>query len=107
MSQLDTTFSALSDGTRRAIVARLAEGETSLSDLAAPFDMSLTAVSKHMRVLSDAGLVTIEKRGRTRHCRLRGAPIKEAVDWLQKYEAFWIDRFDALARHLAKEDTSS
>ncbi|MEO9528630.1 metalloregulator ArsR/SmtB family transcription factor [Roseibium sp.] len=104
MPQLDQTFSALSDGTRRAIVARLAEGETSLSDLAEPFDMSLTAVSKHLRVLSDAGLVDIEKRGRTRHCRLRGAPIKEAVDWLGKYEAFWIDRFDALARHLANED---
>jgi DNA-binding transcriptional ArsR family regulator len=105
MPQLDSTFSALSDSTRRAIVARLASGETSLSDLAEPFDMSLTAVSKHLRVLSDAGLVDVEKRGRTRHCRLRGAPIKEAVDWLSKYEAFWIDRFDALARHLANEDT--
>ncbi|MEP3046223.1 MAG: metalloregulator ArsR/SmtB family transcription factor [Roseibium sp.] len=105
MTHLDTTFSALSDGTRRAIVAQLADGEATLSDLAAPFDMSLTAVSKHMRVLSDAGLVTIEKRGRTKHCRLRGAPIKEAMDWLSKYEAFWIDRFDALARHLAKEDS--
>ncbi|WP_208984010.1 ArsR/SmtB family transcription factor [Roseibium aggregatum] len=103
MPQLDATFAALSDGTRRAIVARLADGETSLSELAEPFDMSLTAVSKHLRVLSNAGLVDIEKRGRTRHCRLRGAPIKEAVDWLSKYEAFWIDRFDALARHLAKE----
>ncbi|WP_417710603.1 ArsR/SmtB family transcription factor [Roseibium aggregatum] len=104
MPQLDATFAALSDGTRRAIVARLADGETSLSELAEPFDMSLTAVSKHLRVLSDAGLVDIEKRGRTRHCRLRGAPIKEAVDWLSKYEAFWIDRFDALARHLAREN---
>jgi len=103
MSQLDATFSALSDGTRRAIVARLAGGETPLSDLAEPFDMSLTAVSKHLRVLSDAGLVDVEKRGRTRHCRLRGAPIKEAVDWLSKYESFWIDRFDTLARHLAKD----
>ncbi|MEO0979689.1 MAG: metalloregulator ArsR/SmtB family transcription factor [Pseudomonadota bacterium] len=107
MAQLDATFSALSDGTRRAIVARLADGETTLSDLAAPFDMSLTAVSKHLRVLSDAGLVDIEKRGRTRHCRLRGTPIKEAVDWLSKYEAFWIDRFDALARHLAREENGT
>ncbi|QDG76888.1 helix-turn-helix transcriptional regulator [Labrenzia sp. PHM005] len=105
MQQLDATFSALSDGTRRAIVARLANGEATLSDLAAPFDMSLTAVSKHMRVLSEAGLVDIEKRGRTKHCRLKGAPIKEAVDWLSNYEAFWLDRFDALALHLAKEDT--
>ncbi|MGV2976779.1 MAG: ArsR/SmtB family transcription factor [Labrenzia sp.] len=105
MQQLDATFSALSDGTRRAIVARLANGEATLSDLAAPFDMSLTAVSKHMRVLSEAGLVDIEKRGRTKHCRLKGAPIKEAVDWLSKYEAFWLDRFDALALHLANKDT--
>ncbi|WP_420414544.1 ArsR/SmtB family transcription factor [Roseibium sp.] len=105
MQQLNATFSALSDGTRRAIVARLANGEATLSDLAAPFDMSLTAVSKHMRVLSEAGLVDIEKRGRTKHCRLKGAPIKEAVDWLSKYEAFWLDRFDALALHLANEDT--
>lgn len=104
MPQLDATFSALSDGTRRAIVARLADGEASLSQLAEPFDMSLTAVSKHLRVLSDAGLVDVEKRGRTRHCRLRGAPIKEAVDWLSKYEAFWTDRFEALARHLARDD---
>ncbi|MEP2704919.1 MAG: metalloregulator ArsR/SmtB family transcription factor [Roseibium sp.] len=107
MPHLDSTFSALSDSTRRAIVARLADGEATLSDLAEPFEMSLTAVSKHMRVLSDAGLVDIEKRGRTKHCRLRGAPIKEAVDWLSKYEAFWIDRFDALARHLAKEDSKT
>ncbi len=105
MPQLDATFSALSDGTRRAIVSRLAVGETTLSELAEPFDMSLTAVSKHLRVLSEAGLVDIEKRGRTRHCKLRGAPIKEAVDWLSKYEAFWIDRFDALARHLASEES--
>jgi DNA-binding transcriptional ArsR family regulator len=105
MQQLDATFSALSDGTRRAIVARLANGEATLSDLAAPFDMSLTAVSKHMRVLSEAGLVDIEKRGRTKHCRLKGAPIKEAVDWLSKYEAFWLDRFDALALHLANKAT--
>lgn len=104
MPQLDATFAALSDGTRRAIVARLADGEASLSDLAEPFDMSLTAVSKHLRVLSDAGLVAIEKRGRTRHCRLRGAPIKQAVDWLNNYEAFWTDRFEALARHLAKDN---
>ncbi|PVB61662.1 metalloregulator ArsR/SmtB family transcription factor [Labrenzia sp. 011] len=104
MTHLDATFSALSDSTRRAIVARLSDGEASLSELAEPFEMSLTAVSKHLKVLSDAGLVEIEKRGRTRHCRLQGAPIKEAVDWLSKYEAFWLDRFDALARHLAKED---
>lgn len=104
MTQLDKTFSALGDGTRRAIVARLAGGEIALSDLAEPFDMSLTAVSKHVRVLSDAGLVAVEKRGRTRHCRLEAAPMKEAVDWLIDYRKFWGDQFDSLARHLAKEE---
>ncbi len=99
---LDATFMALADPTRRAIVARLAEGEAPLSDLAAPFDMSLTAVSKHVRVLTDAGLVAVEKRGRTRHCRLEAAPMRGAVDWLNGYRRFWEGQFDALARHLAE-----
>jgi len=103
MQQLDSTFTALGDATRRAIVARLAEGEAPLSKLAEPFDMSLTAVSKHVRVLSDAGLVRIEKRGRTRHCRLEAAPMKDAADWLKSYEKFWQDQFASLARHLASE----
>lgn len=104
MNQLDQTFAALSDATRRAIVARLAEGEASLSALADPFDMSLTAVSKHVRVLSDAGLVAVEKRGRTRHCRLQAAPMKDAAEWLAFYRRFWEDQFDALARHLATKE---
>ena len=103
MPQLDAVFSALSDATRRAIVARLASGETTLSDLAEPFDMSLTAVSKHVRVLSDAGLVELDKRGRTRHCRLRAAPMKDAADWLDGYREFWSDQFDSLARYLAAD----
>lgn len=103
MPQLDAVFSALSDATRRAIVARLASGETTLSDLAEPFDMSLTAVSKHVRVLSDAGLVELDKRGRTRHCRLKAAPMKDAVDWLNDYREFWSDQFDSLARYLATD----
>lgn len=104
MNQLDQTFAALSDATRRAIVARLAEGEAPLSALADPFDMSLTAVSKHVRVLSDAGLVAVEKRGRTRHCRLQAAPMKDAAEWLAFYRRFWEDQFDALARHLATKE---
>jgi DNA-binding transcriptional ArsR family regulator len=104
VNQLDQTFAALSDATRRAIVARLAEGEASLSALADPFDMSLTAVSKHVRVLSDAGLVAVEKRGRTRHCRLQAAPMKDAAEWLAFYRRFWEDQFDALARHLATKE---
>jgi DNA-binding transcriptional ArsR family regulator len=104
VNQLDQTFAALSDATRRAIVARLAEGEAPLSALADPFDMSLTAVSKHVRVLSDAGLVAVEKRGRTRHCRLQAAPMKDAAEWLAFYRRFWEDQFDALARHLATKE---
>lgn len=102
MNHLDATFSALADPTRRAIIAKLAEGELALSKLAEPFNMSLTAVSKHVGVLSDAGLVEVDKRGRTRHCRLRAEQMKEAFDWLNGYRQFWHDQFDALARHLAK-----
>lgn len=103
MPDLDRTFAALSDGTRRAIVAQLAEGESSLSDLAEPFDMSLTAVSKHVRVLNEAGLVSVSKRGRTRYCRLEAEPMKDASDWLDDYRKFWVDRFAALARYLNEE----
>ncbi len=103
MENLDATFAALSDGTRRAILHRLMAGESRLSDLAAPFDMSQTAVSKHVRVLSDAGLLIVEKRGRTRHCRLNAGPMKQATDWLADYQAFWTQQFDNLAHHLAGE----
>ena len=100
---LDTVFSALSDATRRAIIARLSGGEATLSDLADPFDMSLTAVSKHVRVLSDAGIVELEKRGRTRHCRLTAENMKQAADWLSDYSAFWTAQFDSLGAYLQEE----
>ena len=100
MHSLDSTFTALGDPTRRAILARLAEGEAPLSEIAEPFDMSQTAVSKHVRVLSDAGLVEVKKRGRTRYCRLSAEPMREACDWLQHYQAFWEQAFAALARHV-------
>ena len=103
MQQLDNTFSALGDTTRRAIVAALADGEQPLSKLAEPFDMSQTAVTKHVNVLSKAGLVIVEKRGRTRHCRLDAAPMKEAIDWLKYYEAFWNDKFAQLSKHFEKK----
>lgn len=103
MPDLDRTFAALSDATRRAIMARLATGETPLSDLAEPFDMSLTAVSKHVRVLTDAGLVSVMKRGRTRYCRLEAKPMKDASEWLDDYRRFWIDQLDSLARYLEEE----
>ncbi|GAB5467068.1 MAG: metalloregulator ArsR/SmtB family transcription factor [Rhodospirillales bacterium] len=100
---LDRVFAALGDGTRRAILTRLSRGETPLSEVAAPFEMSQTAVSKHVRVLSDAGLVQVTKRGRTRYCRLQAAPMKEAADWLEAYQRFWEDSFAALAKHLEDE----
>ena len=100
MDSLDQVFTAVSDGTRRAILARLTLGEAPLSEVAEPFDMSQTAVSKHVRVLSDAGLVEVAKRGRTRYCRLVAAPLKDAAEWFETYERFWTEQFDALARHL-------
>lgn len=102
MQNLDATFAALSDGTRRAILERLMQGEVRLSDLAEPFEMSQTAVSKHVRVLNNAGLLVVEKRGRTRHCRLNARVMKDASDWLSNYQSFWTQQFDNLAQHLAK-----
>jgi DNA-binding transcriptional ArsR family regulator len=103
MENLDSTFAALSHGTRRAILERLVQGESRLSDLAKPFNISQTAVSKHVRVLSDAGLLIVERRGRTRHCRLNAEPMKAATEWLIDYRAFWTHRFDNLAQHFARE----
>ena len=101
MENLDRTFAALTDETRRAILAQLRQGEARLSDLAEPFDMSQTAVSKHVRVLSNAGLLVVEKRGRTRHCRLNASVMKDASDWLADYQSFWTRQFENLAQHLA------
>lgn len=101
---LTRTFAALGDGTRRAILARLSEGEAALSEIAEPFEMSQTAVSKHVRILSDAGLVRIVKRGRTRFCSLDPAPMQAATDWLDTYRRFWERQFDALAKHLEETD---
>lgn len=103
--QLNQTFAAIADTTRRAIIARLSEGEATLSEVADPFDMSLTAVSKHVRLLSDAGLVTVTKRGRTRYCRLEAVPMRDAVTWLNTYQKFWDDQFDALAKHVDEDNT--
>lgn len=103
MKQLDRTFSALGDATRRAILMRLADGETALSAVAEPFGMSQTAVSKHIKVLSDAGLVSVTKRGRTRYCRLQAAPMQDAAVWLTQYQQFWSKQFDALKMHLEEK----
>jgi DNA-binding transcriptional ArsR family regulator len=100
-AQLDRTFAALSDPTRRALLARLEmEDAVSVSDLARPFAMSLPAIMKHLDVLTDAGLVTRKKTGRTVACRLSAAPMQEAMQWLSKYERFWSERLDRLAAYL-------
>jgi DNA-binding transcriptional ArsR family regulator len=100
VEQLDGVFGALSDPTRRAIVARLAEGAVALSELAEPFAMSLPAVSKHVRVLIGAGLVAQEKRGRTRYCRLEREPLEAAGAWIADYTDFWRGQLDSLAAHV-------
>lgn len=103
MADLDTTFAALGDETRRAIITRLVGGETRLSELAEPFEMTQTAVSKHVRVLSDAGLVRVEKRGRTRYCRLDAVALKSAAEWLADYEVFWTRQVENLSDYLAQD----
>ena len=100
MHALDATFSALGDGTRRAILARLARGEASVSELAEPFAMSLPAVLKHLDCLQRAGLLEGRKDGRVRRCRLRARPLREAGEWIVRYRRFWDERFEALDRYL-------
>ena len=94
--RLSTTFAALADPTRRAILARLALGEASVSELAEPFDMSLPAVSKHLKVLEHAGLITRGREAQWRPCRLEAGPLKNAADWLEHYRRFWERSFDRL-----------
>jgi DNA-binding transcriptional ArsR family regulator len=98
--QLTSTFSALADPTRRAILARLAKGEASVNELAEPFPMSVQAVSKHLKVLERAGLITRGRSAQLRPSRLHGTPLKEAVDWLETYERFWRGSFDRLDERL-------
>lgn len=100
---LDATFAALADPTRRAILARLADGEASVGEVAAPFEMSLPAVSKHLGVLENAGLIGRHKDGRVRRCNLDAAPLKQAVDWISTYRRFCEERLDSLARYLQQQ----
>lgn len=102
MTNLNALFSALGDDTRRAILAELKNGERPLSHLAEPFDMSQTAVTRHVRVLEEAGLVQIEKRGRVRHCALTAAPFKDAASWIDDYRPFWEEKLDNLAKFIAE-----
>ena len=94
--RLDRTFAALADPTRRTIIARLAKGEATVTELAAPFDMSQPAISKHLKVLERAGLISRGRDAQRRPCRLEAAPLREVTDWLERYRDLWDARFDRL-----------
>ena len=101
VDELTTTFAALADPTRRAILARLAEGEASVNELAEPFPISVQAVSKHLKVLERAGLVTRGRSAQLRPARLEGGALKDALEWLETYRRFWQESFDELDKRLS------
>jgi DNA-binding transcriptional ArsR family regulator len=103
--QLSNTFAALADPTRRAILARLASGEASVTDIAEPFEMSLPAVSKHLKVLERAGLIARGREAQWRPCRLSAGPMRDAADWLEHYRRFWEESFDRLEKYLLEVKT--
>ena len=102
VEQLDATFAALADPTRRAILARLAEGEASVSEIAEPFQMSLPGVSKHLKVLERAGLIERGRHAQYRPCRIRPEGLRPASDWLDEYRRLWEDRFNQLDDYLRR-----
>ena len=97
---LSTTFAALADPTRRTILARLAEGEATVTELAAPFDLSLPAISKHLKVLQRAGLIEQGRQAQWRPCRLKPEPLRDAADWIGRYRRHWEESFDRLDEYL-------
>ena len=99
---LSTTYAALADPTRRAILARLAAGEATVGELAEPFAMSLPAVSKHLKVLERAGLIARRRKAQWRPCRIEARPLKDATQWLEHYRRFWDDSFDRLDEYLGE-----
>ena len=105
IDQLTHTFAALADPTRRAILARLAQGECSVTELAEPFEMSMPAVSKHLRVLERAGLISRGRDAQRRPCRLEAAPIEAVADWAERYRALWEQRMDRLDSYLHELST--
>jgi DNA-binding transcriptional ArsR family regulator len=108
--QLDTTFAALADPTRRAILSRLSHGDATVTELAAPFSISLPAISKHLKVLESAGLITRGREAQWRPCRLQASPLKEAAEWIGGYRLFWeesYDRLDLLLEELQSEANDS
>ncbi len=102
---ISATFSALADPTRRAILARLALGESSVTELAEPFDMSLPAISKHLKVLEKAGLVARSREAQYRPCRLEPGPFKDVTEWLERYRRYWDESLDRLAAYLEEIQT--
>ena len=105
VDELTTTFAALADPTRRAILARLANGEATVNELAEPFPITVQAVSKHLKVLERAGLITRGRSAQLRPSRLHGAALKEAAEWLETYRRFWHESFDRLDERLQTEDS--
>lgn len=99
---LSTVFGALADPTRRALLERLSQGEASVTDLAAPFDMSLPAISRHLKVLEHAGLIARSRHAQWRPCRLEATPLKQAADWVGEYRRFWEASFDRLDLYLTE-----
>ena len=107
VDRLSDTFSALADPTRRAILGRLAEGEATVNELADPFPITVQAVSKHLQVLERAGLITRGRTAQLRPSRLQGAPLKDAVNWLESYRRFWDGSFDRLEARLRTTEEGS
>jgi DNA-binding transcriptional ArsR family regulator len=102
MDQLSLTFAALADPTRRAILARLAQGEATVKELAEPFDLRLPTISKHLKVLQHANLISQTRKAQWRPCRLEAAPLKEAGEWVWNYREFWGESFDRLDEYLQR-----
>ncbi|MEH2070279.1 MAG: metalloregulator ArsR/SmtB family transcription factor [Nostoc sp.] len=98
--QLSVTFAALADPTRRAILAHLAKGEASVTELAKPFEMSLPAISKHLKVLERAGLIVQSRKAQWRPCQIKAQPLKDAADWIEQYRQFWEENLDRLDDYL-------
>jgi DNA-binding transcriptional ArsR family regulator len=102
--ELSGTFAALADPTRRAILGRLAEGEATVNELAAPFPVTVQAISRHLKVLEHAGLIARGRSGQLRPSRLEGARLREAAEWLERYRSFWAGRIDRMAERLAGDE---
>lgn len=107
MEELSKTFHALADPTRRAILERLSKGSASVSEISEPFDMSMPAITKHLKVLENAGLIKKTVRAQFRTCTINGTPLKKAMSWIEEYRQFWEERFDQLEEYLKQIEQDS